>query len=627
MKRAAAACLLGALVFAASVLPFARSAGYGLVNCDDYGYVGEHPQVVQGVSVAGIAWGCVFSGEGIWMPLTWLSYMLDYDMTAWRGGSLDKEREDVYHTMHVHSVAVHGLNALLLFLLLTQLFGRGNLVFAALAALFWSLHPLRCESVDWIASRKDVLSMAGLLISLVSWTRFRRSGAGRSVRKAVWYACSLAAFALGATAKPSVMCYPALVFVLDRFFLRRTFGSGLELVKDFCWYLVPTALAGIVGYVAMTMQAAGGCTIEFSDMPFVMRLLNACVSFGVYVIHTVLPINLAPQCILRWPHPPRLMAPGLLVTALLVWRLWRPCRREAMCLWAVLNDRGDARADTPGETALLPAVAGGVWYAISIVPFLGISGFGYHAYADRFTYIPAVGASIALLTLVRLGYRKWASVFLGAAVAALGVLCFRQTGIWENDRTMWEQTVAVDGELNGVATAGLGLWHYEHGHDLDKAVSNFEKSFAANPEFMQKTCFLHVDALAEAGRLDRAYEILKWTGEFSRMMRERQWMSEGLSAYDEEYRPITHNRLARVACFLRDPPNRKVGLEELDGLRKELPNSIHVIYLEIVAALARGDIAAAEEAWGRLRKNAARSECMRYRFVDKLIASRKEVAK
>ena len=591
------------------MLPFAKSVRYGIVNCDDYDYA-NYRQLTEGVTADSVRWAFTFKDEGIWMPLTWLSYMHDYALAGAWMGETDKFSPDAYHVMHAHSIVLHGLNASLLFVLLALLAGRGNWALAALAALFWAVHPLRCESVDWIASRKDVLSMVGLLASLVCWVRWRQSVSRPMGMRAAWYAASVLACAVGGLAKPSVMCYPILAAILDWFFLRRDVRTQDDVGRLCLAYIAPAGLAVALGVSAYVMQGVGGCTVEFSDMPFFARALNAAVSFGVYVFHTLCPTGLAAQCIMRWPHPPRLMLPGLIAAGLLVWKMAGPCRLEFLRLRGAFTDRAVEGA----ETSVLPMVAGGIWYALSIVPFLGLSGFGWHAMADRFTYIPAVGASVAILSLARIGQKRrlWCAA-LAVVTVVFGVLTERQTGIWRDDGTFWERTIAVDGIYNGAATAGLGLWHYEHGHDLDKVVLNYNQAFDVSSDFVQKTCFLYVDALAKHGDLERAYEVMKWTSEFSRSIREQEMKVKGLLY--EGGKPMMHNRLARVACFLRDPQFKKTAEAELAELKVDAPKSIHVWYMVAEAALLNGDVHGAEEAWQKIQELATRRDYVRYRFL------------
>jgi len=51
---------------------------------------------------------------------------------------------------------LHALGVVLLFLLLRSM--TGALWKSALVAALWAVHPLRVESVAWIAELKDVLS-------------------------------------------------------------------------------------------------------------------------------------------------------------------------------------------------------------------------------------------------------------------------------------------------------------------------------------------------------------------------------------------------------------------------------------------------------------------------------------
>ena len=71
-----------------------------------------------------------------------------------------------------------------------------------MAAVF-AIHPLRVESVAWVAERKDVLS--GLFFMLTLWFYARYAQ-----RPASWgrYLLVVASFALGLTAKPMLVTLP-----------------------------------------------------------------------------------------------------------------------------------------------------------------------------------------------------------------------------------------------------------------------------------------------------------------------------------------------------------------------------------------------------------------------------------
>lgn len=92
-------------------------------------------------------------------PLTFLSYAADW--RVWGLGATG---------FHLTSVALHALNAALVFVLARRFTGpRG----AALAALLFGLHPAAHEAVYWVAARFDLLSTTLTLGAVLLLTRGR----------------------------------------------------------------------------------------------------------------------------------------------------------------------------------------------------------------------------------------------------------------------------------------------------------------------------------------------------------------------------------------------------------------------------------------------------------------------
>ena len=104
---------------------------------------------------------------------------------------------------------------------------------------------------------------------------------------------------------------------------------------------------------------------------------------------------------------------------------------------------------------------GWFWYVGMLVPVLGLTFVGVHARADRYTYLSQIGLYIALVWgAMRLGAswpaRRW--VFgIGSALmlAALMACSWRQTGYWQDDKTLWEHALACDPK-NVTAHLNLG---------------------------------------------------------------------------------------------------------------------------------------------------------------------------
>ena len=135
---------------------------------DDDSYVLSNPLVRGGLGIDGIAGAFTSTRGSVWIPLAWLSHMLDVRLFG-----LDPAGH------HLTSIVLHAVNAVVLFAVLSRLTGAP--VRSALVAALFALHPLRVESVAWIAERKDVLSACFGLLTLHAYVRFveRQKAEGR----------------------------------------------------------------------------------------------------------------------------------------------------------------------------------------------------------------------------------------------------------------------------------------------------------------------------------------------------------------------------------------------------------------------------------------------------------------
>ena len=213
----------GVLLALATGWAYWPALGHEYIAFDDPQYVTENPMVQAGLTWAGAKWAFATGYFSYWHPLTWLSHMLDAELF---GASPTGP--------HVVNVSIHVANSILLAALLSRLTGtwwRG----VAVAALF-ALHPLRVESVAWVAERKDVLSAFFFLLTLWAYARYAspRGGSGvvgedgghdvplaRARHRWRWYGVSLGLFACALMSKPMVVTLPCVLLLLDVWPLRR----------------------------------------------------------------------------------------------------------------------------------------------------------------------------------------------------------------------------------------------------------------------------------------------------------------------------------------------------------------------------------------------------------------------
>jgi tetratricopeptide (TPR) repeat protein len=435
-----------ALVVAAVFWPATENA---FLNYDDTVYVTANPRVTEGLTSDGVVWALTTVHAGNWHPVTWFSHMADVSLFG-----LDPRAH------HRTSVLLHALNAALVFLVLARA-TRERALAAAAAALF-AIHPLRVESVAWVAERKDVLSSAfGLsaILAYVVWTE--RPSRGR-------YAAIVALYALSLAAKPMLVTLPVLLLLLDIWPLARrpAFREKLPLV----------VLALASAAVTLAAQRAGGAIATTEGFPLVARLGNAAVATVTYAVRTVWPSGLA----VFYPHPGAALAAGTAAGA-------------ALCLAAAgyaawLNRRR------------LPFVATGLsWFAVSLLPVIGLVQIGSQAMADRYTYLPSIGLVLVVVWgAASLVPRPAVLAVVGvAALIPLTIATRAQLSYWKDSEAVFARALSVT-RGNFVAHVNLGAILRERG-DLEGARAHFEEAARIAPRYAKAWYQLGVTH-AQAGR-------------------------------------------------------------------------------------------------------------------------------
>jgi protein O-mannosyl-transferase len=123
----------------------------------------------------------------------------------------------------------------------------------------------------------------------------------------------------------------------------------------------------------------------------------------------------------------------------------------------------------------LPARIGWLWFIGTLVPVIGIVQIGVQAMADRYTYFPYIGLTVAVAYTVR---RLPLAAF--AVVPILAFLSFRQTGYWKNSETLFTHTIAVT-PPNAMAEFNLG--NALEMSEPDRAIQHFKRAIELQHDF------------------------------------------------------------------------------------------------------------------------------------------------
>lgn len=434
---------------------FEGARSFGWVTFDDPVYVTDNPNVRAGLTLDGLRWAFASGHGSNWHPLTWLSHMLDVELHGLDAGG-----------HHVTSVLLHGLNAILLFVLLAR--ATGTVWRAGLVAAWFAVHPLHVESVAWVSERKDVLSAAFGLLAGLAWLRYTRL-AGEGKRGLVAYGATLLLFGAGLLSKPMLVTFPFVLLLADVWPLWRLAGSdrpGLTLSRALVEKLPFFALSVASSVVTALVQHAGRAMEPGTEIALGARTVNALVAYARYLVMTFWPSELA----VLYPHP---ALPG--GTPLAMWQILGAAALLAAITLATWRAR---RLGWP--------VIGWLGYLGTLVPVIGIVQVGSQAIADRYTYLPLVGVFLLLAwgleRLVVLAPRARLPV---AAVAglSLGLACAQarlQTLVWQSPETLYARALEVAPDMP-VLLVNVGI-HQRRAGRTEQAIEWYQRALAVDPD-------------------------------------------------------------------------------------------------------------------------------------------------
>jgi len=495
-------CLLLAGVTLAIYWP---ARNFDMFRRDDPSFLTDNPEVRSGLNGHSVVWAMTGVVVANWHPVTSLSFVLGHQFWGTNPGA-----------EHMVNVAIHALNAVLLFLLLkrtTDACWRS----AVVAALF-AWHPLRVESVAWIAERKDVLSVFFFLLTLLAYARYAQgvtSDAWQVTRKpatvpatnpspvtrhpSLFYGLALVFFALGLMSKAMLVTVPFVLLLLDVWPLGRVTSDKWRVAGDKKTASQPRkgawprgaalrgftpstfnhllfekwpffALAAVVSVITFMVQHSEAATLSLEHLGPGIRLENIIVSYLRYLAWTVWPTNLAAYYsfpidshfhfyLALWPDW-EIGAAALLLACV-----------SALCLVQIVRR---------------PYLAvGWFWYLGTMVPVIGLVQVGSQGMADRYTYIPLIGPVISLVWLVS---EKWPSrillrVLLTSLTTVILAGCILQTRyqlqFWKDTESLSRHTVEVTGE-NPRAEYKMGLALEQKG-DIHQAMLHYHNAMIMQP--------------------------------------------------------------------------------------------------------------------------------------------------
>ncbi|MEI8345362.1 MAG: tetratricopeptide repeat protein, partial [Candidatus Omnitrophota bacterium] len=403
---------------------------------------------------------------------------------------------------HLTNLLLHLFNTALVFLLFLRLGTRRMSVAFWTAALF-ALHPLRVESVAWIAERKDVLYAFFWFLSVGCYLRFCGTraqtdvcgsipGVGRHPRPVRAYLLAVLFFILAVMVKPIALTLPAILLLFDYLQKRPISRSMLTDKIPFAILAVSLGSLLLAGQAEKMQRTWPGA--NFLDPQFYS---TATYAIWFYLSKIFWPANLS--CVYPSPSKTGLLfdaSPLILIAAV------------SLVFYSARKNRA--------------LVFGLGFFLISLIPPLEMISVNVSFVQDRYTYLASLGIGYILAAgFVGLSDRlkgRWpGSVCLALAflsLCQLGTMTSERCRVWRNSFTLWTDVIEKYPWMS-VSYNGRGIDRLFAGdlagalNDFDRAIAREKKSVTAvnNRGVVYMRMRQHRRAYADftrAGRLIRA---------------------------------------------------------------------------------------------------------------------------
>jgi Tfp pilus assembly protein PilF len=437
------------LLLTAILAIYWQTGAHSFIFYDDEEYVLKNARLRLGFSLENIHWFLTSAYAANWHPLTWFSHILDVKLFGLNA---------MGH--HLTSVALHGINAVLLFLFLHRF--TGSMWRSATVAALFAIHPLNVESVAWVAERKNVLSTMFWMLTMYLYACYTE----RKSKALYLLACSV--FTLGLMSKQMLVSIPLILLILDYWPLRRFADAAGS--KSSGYFGTP-AFRLLLEKVPFLLLAVAASTIalfsqqnamsSLANTTIAARLANASVSYAAYLRNIFWPNDLA----VFYPFPAAIQLwPTIMATTLLL---------------------GITVAAIKFRTRHPALLAGWLWYLITLIPVIGIVKIGLHGMADRYAYVPSTGIFIMVTWLLAdcsnaVPFRKLLlGGVTGICMILLSMTAWRQVSYWQDTTTLFAHTLAVT-KNNYVALCAIGRALEAEGKH-DDALHALDEALAAAP--------------------------------------------------------------------------------------------------------------------------------------------------
>jgi protein O-mannosyl-transferase len=477
---------------------FLPSLQNGFVNWDDEAVLLDNPNY-RGLGWQQLRWMFTTFHMSVYRPIAWITMGIDY--LIWGMAPFG---------YHLTSLFFHCANAVLFYFVALRLLRLAMSttdelklplgVAAGFAALFFALHPLRVEPVAWESGEDNLVAGFFFMLTLLCYLR-AAAITGTGLHRWVWMGGAWILYSLSILSKALTVPLPLALLVLDVYPLKRLKTNPRTWFqpdsRHLLWEKIPFLLFAVpVAIVAVLAKQSTGAVAPVASIGWFPRLMQSFYGLAFYLQKTIAPWGLSPLYERPIPFNP--------------WD-W-PFLLSGVIVLAVSIGLGVVRRFWPA------GLAAWVYYAVILLPSLGVITYGPQLVGDRYSYFSCLswallaGAGVFHFWKRRAAGEMSGQVFLlvnglaGVLLIGLGVLTWKQTQIWHDSERLWRHALALD-DKSSFAHNNLGLVLAKR-DALEEAIDQFRRAVDVDPAFVEAYTNLG-NFLAQQGFRDEAIAHLR----------------------------------------------------------------------------------------------------------------------
>jgi tetratricopeptide (TPR) repeat protein len=386
------------ILLVTSVIYF-QTLKHDFVNWDDATYI-QNNELIKDLSVEGIKKN--FNTPEVnstYIPITIFTWAIDYKIGG--GNSFQ---------YHFTNLIFHLMNIVLVFVLISKLFKNKRI--PIVVSMLFAFHPMNVEVVSWLSARKDLVYVFFFLLSVISYTTWRKTTNNR------FYILALAMFLLSLFSKGAAITLPFVLILIDYLFNQLSKKSLLNKIPFF-------ALSLLFGIIGLSGQNNTGATTNLTDLSIINRVANGFTNYLTFIVKSLFPVKISPfhpQLFTSNTDFPTYLYISIPLFILGLVFLYKKFKNNKQVIFGMM------------------------FFLITILPVIQFLSFGMAQYGERYAYLPYIGlfVIIALVFNKIIEKKKTKRVTYLVVISYiifLVVVSYNNTKAWKNGETLWTAVI------------------------------------------------------------------------------------------------------------------------------------------------------------------------------------------